>query len=194
MHRDGPPAPAGPATPETTSPEQAADEPRRGFLRRGLGAMAALGFAACGAAAGLWTAATARMLAPNVINQPPQRVRVGRPEQYPAGHVETRFKDTLGLWIVHGRYRGKPQIYALDTTCTHLGCITQWDDGQQRFNCPCHGSAFGRDGINLFGPAPRPLPRYAIRLAEDGQLEVDRSRRFRQERGEWEDPECFVLV
>lgn len=189
MHCDAHTAPETRAAPNSASP---AAEPRRGFLGRGLAAIAALGFAAFGLATGLWTAATARMLAPNVTNQPPQRVRVGRPEQYPPGHVETRFKDTHGLWIVHGRYRGRLRIYALEAACTHLGCITQWDAGRQRFNCPCHGSAFGRDGINLFGPAPRPLPRYAIRIAEDGQLEVDRGRRFRQERGEWEDPDCFV--
>ena len=51
-----------------------------------------------------------------------------------------------------------------------------WLDAEQKFKCPCHGSGFYKDGINFEGPAPRPLERYAIRVAEDGQLEVDKSR------------------
>jgi cytochrome b6-f complex iron-sulfur subunit len=46
----------------------------------------------------------------------------------------------------------------------------------------------------LEGPAPRPLERYAIRVAEDGQLEVDKSRLFQAELGQWKDPDSFVPV
>jgi cytochrome b6-f complex iron-sulfur subunit len=67
-------------------------------------------------------------------------------------------------------------------------------DGQREFKCPCHGSGFTIDGINFEGPAPRPLERYAIHVNEDGQIEVDKSRTFRQELGQWNDPESFVLV
>ncbi|MDZ7620588.1 MAG: hypothetical protein U1E05_26595, partial [Patescibacteria group bacterium] len=42
------------------------------------------------------------------------------------------------------------------------------------------------------GPAPRPLPRYAIRIAADGQIEVDRGRVFRQELGQWSNPASFI--
>jgi cytochrome b6-f complex iron-sulfur subunit len=48
--------------------------------------------------------------------------------------------------------------------------------------------------MNDEGPAPRPLERYAIRVAEDGQLEVDKGRVFRQELGEWSDPASYVEV
>jgi cytochrome b6-f complex iron-sulfur subunit len=76
--------------------------------------------------------------------------------------------------------------------CTHLGCTPNWLEGEQKFKCPCHGSGFYKDGINFEGPAPRPLERFAIRVSDDGQLEVDRSRKFQQELGQWEDPLSFV--
>ena len=94
--------------------------------------------------------------------------------------------------MVHGVYQGRAQIYALRTVCTHLGCITLWLQSEQKFKCPCHGSGFAKDGINFEGPAPRPLERYAIRIADDGQLEIDRGRIFQQELGQWDDPACCV--
>jgi len=50
------------------------------------------------------------------------------------------------------------------------------------------------EGLNLEGPAPRPLERCAIRLADDGQLEVDTSVIFQQELGQWDDPASYVAV
>jgi cytochrome b6-f complex iron-sulfur subunit len=82
----------------------------------------------------------------------------------------------------------------LQTECTHLGCKTIWQESEQKFKCPCHGSGFTKDGIHFEGPAPRPLERYAIRVTDDGQLEVDKSRTFRHELGEWEDPDSFIPV
>ena len=58
----------------------------------------------------------------------------------------------------------------------------------------CHGSGFYKDGVNFEGPAPRPLERYAIRVADDGQLEVDKSRKFNEELGQWADNSSFVPV
>ena len=43
-------------------------------------------------------------------------------------------------------------------------------------------------------PAPRPLERYAIRVADDGQVEIDKSRAFQEELGQWADAESFVTV
>jgi cytochrome b6-f complex iron-sulfur subunit len=151
-----------------------------------------LGMMALGTAAGLWTAAAARFLMPNVSIKPSSRFKSGFPHTYPPGHVETRYKEKYGVWIVHGTYRGRSQIYALRTVCTHLGCITLWQPAEQKFKCPCHGSGFHRDGINCEGPAPRPLERYAIHVASDGQLEIDRSRVFCEELGQWNDPASFV--
>ncbi len=166
--------------------------PRRGFLRLMLGSFLGLGFTLLGFAGALWSLGTLRFLFPNVLAEPPSKFRIGTPADYPPGHVETRFKDQFGVWIVNGVYQGKRQIYALRTICTHLGCITMWQESEKKFKCPCHGSGFYMDGINFEGPAPRPLQRYAIHLADDGQLEVDKGKVFQQELGQWDDAECYV--
>ena len=179
---------ASPDPGKTGSP----DPKRRGVLRVMFGSAMGLGFTALGAAAGLWAAETWRFLMANVTTQPPGRFKVGLPDDYPRGCVETKYKTKHGVWVVHNVYQGRSQISALRTVCTHLGCITLWQEAEQKFKCPCHGSGFTKDGINFEGPAPRPLERYAIRVADDGQLEIDRSRIFRQELGQWDDPACYV--
>lgn len=52
------------------------------------------------------------------------------------------------------------RIYALSLVCTHLGC-TLTVTGRELV-CPCHGSAFDRQGRVLAGPAARPLDRYPL--------------------------------
>ena len=180
--------------PDTTDEELPVDRKRRSLLGAMFGSLVGLGLTALGGVAGLWAAGTARFMMPNTITEPSKRFKVGFPGDYPEDYVETRFKQRYGVWIVRGEYGGRRQIYALSTACTHLGCITLWQENEQKFKCPCHGSGFYRDGVNFEGPAPRPLPRYAIRIAADGQLEVDSSRIFQEEFGQWKDPACYVEV
>jgi Rieske Fe-S protein len=50
-------------------------------------------------------------------------------------------------------------LHALSPVCTHLGCIVAWNQAERSWDCPCHGSRFGRDGAVLHGPAVRDLER-----------------------------------
>jgi cytochrome b6-f complex iron-sulfur subunit len=138
---------------------------------------------------------TLRLMMPNVLTEAPSRFKVGSPGDFDLGTVSEKFKASNGIWVVHtDKYRGKNLIYALASVCTHLGCTPSWLEGEQKFKCPCHGSGFYITGINFEGPAPRPLERVGIRLAEDGMLEVDKSVKFQEEMGQWNDPASFVEV
>ena len=188
-------APPMPQKPAYAKPAAKADvESRRGFLAVMLGTALGVGYTAMATTFGLWGLALARFMFPNVLREPPSQFKVGFPSDYSFGMVETKFKAQFGVWIARYEYNGAPQLYALSTVCTHLGCTPNWLEGEQKFKCPCHGSGFYKDGINFEGPAPRPLERYAIKIADDGQVEVDKSRKFQQEMGQWEDPSSFVPV
>jgi len=45
------------------------------------------------------------------------------------------------------------RLHARSATCTHLGCVVQWNSLEQCWDCPCHGSQFAPDGTVLNGPA-----------------------------------------
>jgi len=145
------------------------------------------GFAAA-TAAGL--TATIRFLFPNVLFEPPQTFKAGLPDEYIAGQVDNRFKESFGVFMV----RDQGTIYAIKAVCTHLGCTPNWLEAEFKFKCPCHGSGFYISGINFEGPAPRPLERYRIVMADDGQILVDKTRIYRSEKGEWLDPESFLVA
>jgi cytochrome b6-f complex iron-sulfur subunit len=147
-----------------------------------------------GGVSALWTLLTVKFMFPNVLREPPSKFKVGFPDAFPPGQVSEKFKAQFGVWVVNTEFNGMPQIYALKTVCTHLGCTPNWLEAEQKFKCPCHGSGFYKDGINFEGPAPRPLERYAIRMADDGQIEIDKSRIFQEEMGQWTDPSSFIPV
>lgn len=155
----------------------------------------AAAWASITAVTGIATLGTARFMFPNVLVEPPSKFKVGPASDYPLNTVSNKWKDQFGIWVVHtDQYEGKNLIYALSSVCTHLGCTPNWLDGEQKFKCPCHGSGFYITGVNFEGPAPRPLERVGLRIAEDGLLEVDKSLKFQEEMGQWVDPASFVDV
>ncbi len=66
--------------------------------------------------------------------------------------------------------RDSGQFLALSSICTHLTCTVELQGA--RLVCPCHGSAFDREGAVLQGPATAPLVRFRSELAEGGVLVI----------------------
>jgi cytochrome b6-f complex iron-sulfur subunit len=172
---------------------RAADDASPLLTRRAWMGLAWGAFSAASAAA---LAATGRFMFPNVLNEPPQQFKAGFPNEYGMG-VDERWKEKFGVWLVRTpedidqRASG---FYALSVTCTHLGCTPNYLSAESKFKCPCHGSGFRLTGVNFEGPAPRPLQRTRVVLAEDGQILVDKSRQFQRELGQWMDPEAFLKI
>jgi cytochrome b6-f complex iron-sulfur subunit len=65
-------------------------------------------------------------------------------------------------------------VLALSEVCTHLGCRVPFIDENARFECPCHGSKFTREGVYIEGPAPRGMDEYATEVV-DGIIVIDTS-------------------
>lgn len=51
------------------------------------------------------------------------------------------------------------ELHVRSGVCTHLDCIVHWNDAEQSWDCPCHGSRFSMDGEVLDGPAVEDLPK-----------------------------------
>lgn len=57
--------------------------------------------------------------------------------------------------------------------CTHLGCIPAWKG--DKWKCACHGGEFNPNGVQVFGPPPKPfvIPPFSVNgtvltLGEEG--------------------------
>jgi cytochrome b6-f complex iron-sulfur subunit len=177
--------------------EQARERARRAREQARLGGLwsrrdffGRLGWGGFGVLSGISLLAFVRSAFPRVLFTPPSTFKAGLPSDYAIGEVSERFKKEHRVWIV----REPDGFYALFAKCTHLGCTPRWLPVEEKFKCPCHGSGFRRSGINFEGPAPRPLDRYRIALAEDGQLLVDMSVTYRYEKGDWDRPGAFLRV
>jgi len=142
-------------------PESKSPVNRRDFSNEIAGC--ALAIAGIGAAV-----VTVEYSEPNVLFEPPTTFRAGSLDDYPVNSV-TYIQDQQ-VYIVHT----EKALWVMSAVCTHLGCITQWKPGSDQIACPCHGSKFGRNGHVEAGPAPRPLPHFAVRLTADGAIEVDK--------------------
>lgn len=141
--------------------EEAGLDRRQFFIKLGLGSVAV---AAAGTAAFAY-----QFLSPNVLYEPSPVVNAGKPDHYPMDSVT--LDPQTGIFVVNS-----PQgFFALQATCTHLGCLTAWKPELGIIACPCHGSKFKRDGTKIEGPAPKPLPWLRMWLSDEGDLMVDRA-------------------
>lgn len=90
------------------------------------------------------------------------------PDKVPAADVAPANIPEGRFWISNVDGEGLVVLYGV---CTHLGCLPKWVDNNNRFECPCHGSKYQKDGHYIEGPAPRSLDRFPITITfTDGTL------------------------
>lgn len=109
---------------------------------------------------------TVRFLWPEVLFEQETRFRIGKPDSVPLGTVLVLPEQKA--YVVHS----EQGLFALSATCTHLGCLTQYERDNHRIFCPCHGSRYDVTGQVTNGPAPTALARFAL-VIEDGNLVID---------------------
>lgn len=48
-------------------------------------------------------------------------------------------------------------LHQVSARCTHMGCLVRFNDAEESWDCPCHGSRFTIDGEVIEGPATENL-------------------------------------
>jgi menaquinol-cytochrome c reductase iron-sulfur subunit len=91
----------------------------------------------------------------------PAKFQAARPDIYnqPGGKADVPYEVVNMGFVV------------FSPICPHLGCYYSWNDAQNRFMCPCHGSQYTFDGTHIAGPAPRGLDPLPLR-EQSGTAEV----------------------
>lgn len=74
------------------------------------------------------------------------------------------FREVIDRRTIFLVKTGDSEVAAIDSTCTHLGCLVAWDAQAQVFKCPCHGGIYDRTGAVTDGPPPMPLTKIATRV------------------------------
>lgn len=100
--------------------------------------------------------------------------RMGPVSSLPSTDAPPRPETAGKFWLVNTAEEGPRALYMV---CTHLGCLYKWEQANNRFECPCHGSKFTREGYYIEGPAPRSLDRFEITV-ENGEVLVNTGRRI----------------
>lgn len=148
------------------------------------------GWAGFMATLGLSSVYFLRLLFPRVLFEPSPKFKAGKVEDYTTGDVSSKWVLEQRVWIV----KEEKELYVLFARCTHLGCTPLWLKTENKYKCPCHGSGFTMQGINFEGPAPRPLERLKVEVGPDGQIVVDKSKKFLFEKGEWGKPGARIQL
>lgn len=76
-----------------------------------------------------------------------------------------RFNSQQLVWV----FRIGDNLEVFSAICPHLGCTI--NAAEKGFICPCHGSAWNRDGSRIGGPTPRSMDRLEHKI-ENGMLQV----------------------
>ncbi|GAA0444692.1 FAD-dependent oxidoreductase [Lentibacillus halophilus] len=82
--------------------------------------------------------------------------------EYTIDNIKDLAPDDAAVTRINGKRTGvykdsENNLYAVDTTCKHLGCEVNWNAGDRTWDCPCHGSRYAYTGDVIEGPAKEPL-------------------------------------
>lgn len=152
----------------SAQPQPAARPSRRALLLTGAAGIAAGAAAAVGIDRLAGQPATGSLQYPEIVQYgvwKPVAALADLPDGTP---IAFRSGAIEGFLIRQGE-----EVKGLSAICTHMGCILNFSKFRDRFECPCHGATFSKDGQPLdryTPPLPR-LPWLKVRI-QLGQVEV----------------------
>ncbi|MFZ2177163.1 MAG: FAD-dependent oxidoreductase [Rhodococcus sp. (in: high G+C Gram-positive bacteria)] len=79
-----------------------------------------------------------------------------QPSNTPSGRVVREGLHPVGVCTADGKSS------RVSAVCPHLGGILRWNDAEESWDCPLHGSRFAADGTVLEGPATHDLRRIEV--------------------------------
>lgn len=112
----------------------------------------------------LATGGLLRFLSYAPVSEQQTEFDLGSVDKYPLGS-RTSIPEIPAL-LIHT----ENGFTALSLTCTHLGCTLE--PNETGFACPCHNSAFDKQGNVTHGPAVKPLRVLRIEITDDGNIKV----------------------
>ncbi len=116
----------------------------------------------------------------------PKQFSIGKLTDYPnPGFYDAHRKNKVMVCVV------ADQLVVMSAVCTHKNCLVRKHE-EKVLRCSCHKSFFSDHGTPTEGPAKIALPRYAVKLEEDGTITVDTTKSFAER--EWEKPEAFIAI
>jgi nitrite reductase/ring-hydroxylating ferredoxin subunit len=92
--------------------------------------------------------------------------------QYIGGKLETGMKPAAELQPGEGAVVQKSEedkekigafkddkggLHTISTTCQHMGCEANWNNAEETWDCPCHGSRYDFDGKVIEAPTVKDL-------------------------------------
>jgi Rieske Fe-S protein len=132
---------------------------RRSFLQRLLNGTLLTG------AAGVLASLVAYLFAPTGVRSSlgPQRVKIGKRNEIPAGDGKLALIDDEPVWVLNlGR-----GLVGMSAVCTHKGCIIKWQPKRRLFECPCHDGLFDERGNVVSGLPLHPLGRFHVTVVDN---------------------------
>jgi cytochrome b6-f complex iron-sulfur subunit len=83
---------------------------------------------------------------------PDRRLRIPLARLDAGGRLEIDYAGEPAEVVRTGK-----EVVARSLLCSHFGCRVQWRADLERYDCPCHGGVFDREGRPVAGPPTRPL-------------------------------------
>ena len=104
------------------------------------------------------------MIPPTIVEAQANSVVVGKNAEFATNSGKIfKFGSKPGIII----RTDTGDLKAFSASCTHLGCIVQYDPASKQIICACHNGHYDLTGKNVAGPPPRPLEAFVVNVKGD---------------------------